>query len=92
MSDKTTYAHGFGGMNTDTPVHPSCRAQSKLSATPGSVACPITADELLRINDLAMMVLKSRQNVGKKMVAAAQDVRAITWALCTGQKPPNIRS
>ena len=56
-----------------------------------SVARPITADELLRINDLAMMVLKSRQNVGKKMLAAAQDVRAITWALCTGQKPPNNR-
>jgi hypothetical protein len=35
MSDKKTYAHGFGGMNTDTPVHPKVKAQTvNLQPTP----------------------------------------------------------
>lgn len=38
MSDKKTYAHGFGGMNAITEVHPNCRTQSELSATSGLAA------------------------------------------------------
>lgn len=31
MRDYTQYAHGFGGMNADTPIHPSCQTKSSLA-------------------------------------------------------------
>jgi hypothetical protein len=57
-----------------------------------SAAREITSDELLEINDLAMRVLKSRQNVGTPMKESARKVREITWRLATSQKPPNEKS
>ena len=35
MSYQPTHAHGFGGANRDTEIHPLCRAQSELSETQG---------------------------------------------------------
>ena len=52
MSDDTQYAHGFGGMNADTKIHPNCKAQSSLAPARGSASAlpaPISYDEWIAL-------------------------------------------
>ena len=74
-------------MHNDDAVKP--KGEELLGPATCSSACEITSEELIEINDLAMRVLKSRQNVGNRMKESARKVREITWRLATSQKPPN---
>ena len=79
---------------------PACRlvkaeAQSELSATPCSVACPIhlviTFDEIREIYNLAQRVVQSRQNVGTAMKEQARKVIVIVQRV-NSTMPPNEKS
>jgi hypothetical protein len=76
MSDKTTYAHGFGGMNADTPVHPKVKGQSELSATAGSAL----EKSVESAHWLAMLALQSERYSADHEYRNAVDA-VLSWSL-----------
>lgn len=61
-----------------------------LPSARGSVARPITGDDLWEIHDLAQRVIQSRQNVGTAMKDQARKIVGIVQRLNSNQ-PPNDR-
>jgi hypothetical protein len=56
-----------------------------LASATGSVTCPINPNHLWEINELAQLVIHSRQNVGTVMKEQARKVKGIIQSLNSNQ-------
>ena len=93
MSEKTQYAHGFGGMNADTEIHPNCQVPSSLSPARGYAASHAKLYEslcrlrLLIITSAPQLIARSEYQNSHTALKEAEDLMRHNEKLTQDARP-----